>query len=215
MKPQGTDQGPSAPSAQTRSTSRGTGTETLLEQMLERHNMLTALKRVEANKGAPGVDGMETKDLRLFLRDNWERIRSELQAASYAPMPVRRVEIPKPDGGLRLLGIPACLDRLLQQALMQVLTPIFAPTFSEWSFGFRQGRRCCGCFRCSVGLSIAHRTSSGLQLWFVSGWATWSARAVECAAPRSLSRCIPVNESHRIASERCGSLCAICLPSNQ
>lgn len=131
VKPQGTDQGPSAPSAQTETTSRGTGTETLLEQMLERHNMLAALKR----------DGMETKALRQYIRENWERIRSELLAGTYKPMPVRRVEIPKPDGsGFRLLGNPACLDRLLQQALMQVLTPIFDPHFSECSFGFRQGR---------------------------------------------------------------------------
>lgn len=99
MKPQGTAQGPSAPSAQPEATSRGTGTEALLEQMLERHNMLAALRRVEANGGAPGVDGMETKDLRPYLRDNWERIRLELLAGTYEPMPVRRVEIPKPDGG--------------------------------------------------------------------------------------------------------------------
>jgi len=142
VKPQGIAQGPSAPSARPETTSRGTGTETLLEQMLERHNMLEALKRVEANGGAPGIDGMETKDLRPYLRENWEQIRSELLAGTYKPMPVRRVEIPKPDGGgTRLLGIPTCLDRLLQQALLQVLTPIFDPHFSEWSFGFRQGRR--------------------------------------------------------------------------
>lgn len=140
VKPLGTDQGPSAPSAQTETTSRGTGTETLLEQMLERHNMLAALKRVEANRGAPGVDGMETKDLRQYIRENWERIRLELLAGTYKPMPVRRVEIPKPDGGVRLLGIPTCLDRLLQQALSQVLTPIFDPYFSDWSYAFRPGR---------------------------------------------------------------------------
>lgn len=136
----GTGQGPSAPSAQTETTSRGTGTETMLEQMLERHNMLAALKRVEANRGAPGIDGMETKDLRQYIRENWERIRLELLAGTYRPMPVRRVEIPKPEGGVRLLGIPICLDRLLQQALSQVLTPIFDPHFSEWSYAFRPGR---------------------------------------------------------------------------
>jgi retron-type reverse transcriptase len=113
----------------------------LLEQMLERHNMLAALKRVEANRGAPGIDGMETKDLRQYIRENWERIRLELLAGTYQPMPVRRVETPKPDGGgVRLLGIPTRLDRLLQQALSQVLTPIFDPQFSEWSYAFRPGR---------------------------------------------------------------------------
>lgn len=140
VKPQGTDEGPSAPPARPETTFRGTRTETLLEQMLERSNMLQALKRVEENKGAPGIDGMETKDLRLYLKAQWERIRSELLAETYQPMPVRRVEIPKPDGGVRMLGIPACLDRLLQQALSQILTPIFDPGFSESSYGFRIGR---------------------------------------------------------------------------
>lgn len=113
----------------------------LLEQMLERANMLAALKRVEANDGAPGVDGMEAKDLRLHLKTNWVQIRSELEAGTYEPQPVRRVEIPKPDGGKRQLGIPTCLDRLIQQALSQVLTPIFDPTFSPSSYGFREGKR--------------------------------------------------------------------------
>lgn len=140
VKPQGIAEGPSAPPARPETTSRGTGTEMLLEQMLERGNMLQALKRVEENEGAPGVDGMETKDLRLHLRGNWERIRAELLAETYRPLPVRRVEIPKPDGGKRMLGIPASLDRLLQQALSQILTPIFDPGFSESSYGFRKGR---------------------------------------------------------------------------
>jgi RNA-directed DNA polymerase len=109
--------------------------------MLERGNMLQALQRVEANGGAPGVDGMRTKDLRPFLKDHWKRIREELLAGTYRPKPVRRVEIPKPDGGKRGLGIPTCLDRLIQQALAQVLTPIFDPTFSPNSYGFRPGKR--------------------------------------------------------------------------
>jgi len=140
VKPQGTDEGPSASPARPENTSRGTGTETLLEQMLERSNMQQALKRVEENDGAPGVDGMETKDLRPYIRENWERIRTELLAETYRPLPVRRVEIPKPDGGKRMLGIPASLDRLLQQALSQILTPIFDPDFSDSSYGFRKGR---------------------------------------------------------------------------
>jgi group II intron reverse transcriptase/maturase len=83
---------------------------------------------------------MRTEDLRPYLREHWARIRTEILAGTYQPMPVRRVEIPKPDGGIRLLGIPTCLDRLIQQALSQVLTPIFEPGFSESSFGFRPGR---------------------------------------------------------------------------
>ncbi|GAB6931783.1 hypothetical protein JCM14719A_01360 [Calditerricola satsumensis] len=111
-----------------------------MEQVVERQNMLRALRRVEQNKGAPGIDGMEVKDLRAYLVNHWTRIREELLAETYRPSPVRRVEIPKPGGGVRLLGIPTVLDRLIQQALLQVLTPIFDPGFSEASFGFRPGR---------------------------------------------------------------------------
>lgn len=113
----------------------------LLEQVLSRSNMRQALQRVKENKGAPGVDGMTVKDLFPFLKDNWERIRELLLMETYQPMPVKRVEIPKPGGGVRLLGVPSVLDRLIQQALAQVLTPIFDPTFSDASYGFRPGRR--------------------------------------------------------------------------
>lgn len=140
VKPQGTAGGPSVSPARFESTSHGTGTEALLEQVVERSNMLQALRRVEENDGAPGVDGMEAQNLRQFLRLDWERIRTELLAGTYKPNPVRRVEIPKPQGGKRLLGIPTVLDRLIQQALMQVLTPVFDPGFSESSYGFRPGR---------------------------------------------------------------------------
>lgn len=111
-----------------------------MEQVLERDNMLRALHRVESNKGAPGSDGMDLKSLRPYIAEHWPRIKNELLQGIYKPMPVRRVEIPKPDGGVRLLGIPAVLDRLIQQALLQVLTPIFDPGFSSSSFGFRPGR---------------------------------------------------------------------------
>ena len=141
VKPQGTGGGPSASSAQTECASPGTGPGTLLEQVLDRKNLLAALKRIESNGGAPGVDGMQTKDLRLFLQNQWGSIRAALVAGTYEPQPVRRVEIPKPGGGTRLLGIPTAVDRLIQQALAQALTPIFDPEFSPNSYGFRPGKR--------------------------------------------------------------------------
>jgi group II intron reverse transcriptase/maturase len=116
------------------------GTESLMEQVVARANMLAALGRVQQNGGAPGTDGMTVDELRAHLQSNWLRIKTELLADTYKPQAVRRVEIPKPDGGMRLLGIPSVTDRLIQQALLQVLTPIFDPTFSEFSFGFRPGR---------------------------------------------------------------------------
>jgi group II intron reverse transcriptase/maturase len=112
----------------------------LLEQVLARANMDRALRRVEQNKGAAGIDGMAVKSLRPYLRENWPRIREQLLNGTYQPCPVRRVEIPKPDGGVRLLGIPTVVDRLIQQALLQAMTPIFDPHFSDHSYGFRPGR---------------------------------------------------------------------------
>jgi RNA-directed DNA polymerase len=116
-------------------------TDALLEEMLQRENMLDALRRVQQNAGAPGVDGMTVEELDGYLRGHWLRIREELRSGTYHPQPVRKVEIPKPDGkGTRTLGIPTVLDRLLQQALLQVLQPIFDPTFSDASYAFRPGR---------------------------------------------------------------------------
>ncbi|MGV1097824.1 group II intron reverse transcriptase/maturase [Thiovibrio sp. JS02] len=112
----------------------------LLERILSRENMLKAWERVKANKGAPGIDDMPISDFMAFAREHWETIRSSLLAGSYHPSPVKRVEIPKPTGGSRPLGIPTVLDRLIQQAVAQVLLPIFDPHFSEASFGFRPGR---------------------------------------------------------------------------
>ncbi len=111
-----------------------------MEQVVERQNMLQALRRVQQNKGAPGVDGMDVKTLTPFLHEHWQGIREELLNDAYKPKPVRRVEISKPEGGVRLLGIPTVVDRLIQQAILQVLTPIFDPEFSEHSYGFRPGR---------------------------------------------------------------------------
>ena len=141
VNPQGAgSQGPSLGTAQTKGTDPSTGIG-LLEKALERENMFQALRRVEENKGAPGIDGMKVENLRPFLVENWPRIKETLQQGTYKPRPVRRVEIPKPGGGKRLLGIPTVVDRLIQQALTQVLTPIFDPGFSENSYGFRPGKR--------------------------------------------------------------------------
>ena len=112
----------------------------LLERILSRENMLKAWKRVKTNKGASGIDGITIEDFPDYLRKHWHRIREELLAGLYQPSPVRRVEIPKPTGGFRPLGIPIVLDRLIQQAIAQVLNPIFDSDFSESSFGFRPGR---------------------------------------------------------------------------
>ncbi len=112
----------------------------LLEQVLSRPNMKAAWKRVKANKGAAGVDNMAIDQFPDFARKNWDKIRDALSAGNYQPKPVKRVEIPKPTGGLRALGIPTVTDRLIQQAIAQVLVPIFDPDFSDYSYGFRPNR---------------------------------------------------------------------------
>jgi len=115
----------------------------LIEEVLRRENLIAALRRVQSNKGAPGADGMTVEQLTPHLKTNWPRIREELLSGTYIPSPVLRVEIPKPDGkGMRPLGIPTVLDRFIEQAILQVLTPIFDPHFSESSYGFRPGRGC-------------------------------------------------------------------------
>jgi RNA-directed DNA polymerase len=118
----------------------GTGSA-LLEAMLTRRNLQQAWKRVKANKGAAGVDGWDIQQTAERLKSEWPTIREQLLQGKYRPSPVRRVTIPKPNGGQRELGIPTVLDRLIQQALLQVLQPIIDPTFSEHSYGFRPGRR--------------------------------------------------------------------------
>jgi len=113
----------------------------LMETVVERENMTAALRRVQKNGGAPGVDGMTVDELLPYLRTHWPRIKKELLEGTYLPSPVRPVEIPKPGGkGMRKLGIPTAVDRLIQQAMQQVLTPIFDPGFSPSSYGFRPGR---------------------------------------------------------------------------
>jgi RNA-directed DNA polymerase len=118
----------------------GTSNTELWSKIWERQNMITAIERVERNGGAPGIDGMTVEELRPYLVEHWLEIREALDRESYQPKPVRRVEIPKPDGGKRMIGIPTVLDRLLQQAIAQVLTPLFEERFSEYSYGFRPGR---------------------------------------------------------------------------
>jgi retron-type reverse transcriptase len=112
----------------------------LLEEILSRENMQAAYRRVKANKGSHGIDGMSIEALPEFLKENWQEIRDKILKGEYRPQPVRRVEIPKPDGGVRLLGIPTVLDRVIQQAIHQRLELIFDPAFSENSYGFRKNR---------------------------------------------------------------------------
>ncbi|ALS29823.1 group II intron reverse transcriptase/maturase [Paenibacillus sp. 32O-W] len=140
VKPEGYAGAPSSSSAQVAPSSRE-DRDDLLERMLRRENLLLAYKRVVRNGGAPGVDGVTVAELQAYLKTHWETVKAELLAGTYRPSPVRRVEIPKPGGGVRLLGIPTVMDRLLQQALLQVMEPIFDPHFSWYSYGFRQGKR--------------------------------------------------------------------------
>ncbi len=114
--------------------------EGLWERIFSRENLFKALARVESNQGAPGVDGMTTEELADHLREHWPGIRARLAAGIYQPSPVKRTMIPKPGGGERQLGIPTVLDRFIQQAMLQVLSEVFEPTFSEHSYGFRPNR---------------------------------------------------------------------------
>jgi RNA-directed DNA polymerase len=112
----------------------------VMEAVCERENLREALQRVKGNKGSPGIDGMTVEQLPDYLKQHWPAIREQLLSGSYQPQPVKRVEIPKPDGGVRKLGIPTVLDRFVQQAVQQVLQKQWDPTFSEHSYGFRPSR---------------------------------------------------------------------------
>ena len=112
----------------------------LIEMMLERGNILSALEAVERNGGAAGMDGMQAEQLRPYLRERWAAIKEQLLNGTYRPRPVLRVDIPKPGGGTRMLGIPTVLDRFIQQAILQILSPLWEPRFSPHSYGFRPGR---------------------------------------------------------------------------
>jgi RNA-directed DNA polymerase len=131
--------------------------------VLDSANLSLAWKQVKANKGAPGIDGMTIDDFPAFARQHWERIRSQLSEGTYAPAPVRRVFIPKPDGSQRPLGVPTVLDRVIQQAIAQVLTPLYDGDFSQHSYGFRAGRN-------------AHQAVRQVE----AGWKRKRRHAVDC-----------------------------------
>jgi RNA-directed DNA polymerase len=137
--PQSPGEGTETPTAKRMIESPATH-EQLMEEVCERENCLQALKRVRANKGSPGIDGMTVGELSGYLLEHWPAIREQLLKGTYTPQPVKRVEIPKPDGGVRQLGIPTVLDRMVQQAVMQVLQSRWDAGFSEHSHGFRPGR---------------------------------------------------------------------------
>lgn len=139
MKPDGARQersGDSAPNDTTTHPAR----QGLWEEVFSRQNLARALRRVEQNAGAPGIDAMTTRELRPWLHEHWPKVRMALDAGTYQPQAVRRVMIPKPGGGQRPLGVPTVLDRLICQAVLQVLEPVFEPHFSDHSSGFRPGR---------------------------------------------------------------------------
>ena len=133
--PEGTE-----PQAATRATESPANTEQLMEEICRRENLFEAVRHVQANKGSPGIDGMTVGELPGYLREHWPAIRAQLLSGTYRPSPVKRVEIPKPSGGVRKLGIPTVLDRVVQQAVLKVLQRRWDPTFSEHSYGFRPGR---------------------------------------------------------------------------
>ncbi len=139
-EPPGTDRGGAEPPVARRDTQSPAFDERLMEEVCERDNLERAWQRVRENKGSPGVDGMTIEAAVGYLREHWPAIRDQLLQGTYQPQPVKRVEIPKPDGGVRKLGIPCVVDRLIQQALLQVLQERWDPTFSEYSYGFRPGR---------------------------------------------------------------------------
>ncbi len=136
---------------------------TMIDEILEPENLAQAWQRVKANQGAPGIDGMTVEDFPAFAREHWPRIATAIREGNYRPAPVRRVWIPKPDGTKRPLGIPTVLDRVIQQAVAQVLGPLFEADFSEHSYGYRPGRS-------------AHQAVAAME----TGWKEGRRHAVEC-----------------------------------
>src|SRR6266851_2773721 len=141
------------------------GNQRLMEEVCERENRREALKRVRANQGSPGIDGMTVDELPEYLEQHWPAIREQLLSGTYEPKPVLRVEIDKPDGGVRKLGIPTVLDRLVQQAVQQVLQKQWDPTFSEHSYGFRPGGRPSRRWRRRSGISPKATAGALISIW--------------------------------------------------
>ncbi len=137
--------------------------ENLMEEAVAPENFRNALAAVTRNDGAPGIDRMRAAELEKHLEIHGEKIRAKLLAGTYVPTPVRRVEIPKPSGGVRMLGIPTVLDRFIQQLLLQVLTPIFEPLFSDHSYGFRPGKNAADALRAAQEF-----TRQGRIGWWIS-----------------------------------------------
>ena len=129
---------------------RGSAQPKLLEAILHKDNFNRAYKRVKANKGAPGIDGMTIKEALPYLQEHQQELTNRIYRGKYTPSPVRRVEIPKPDGGVRKLGIPTVIDRTLQQAITQQLVPIYEPLFTDGSYGYRPNRDAKGATRKAV-----------------------------------------------------------------
>ncbi len=148
-------------------------TPDLLDAVLARDNLWRAWKWVKANRGAPGIDGVRLEDFPAYARNHWLDVREQIEQGRYAPQPVRRVAIPKPDGGERLLGIPTILDRVIQQAIAQVLTPIFEPTFSASSFGFRPGRNTHQAVR-----QVQTYVKAGYRIAVAWTWPSFSIRSI-------------------------------------
>jgi RNA-directed DNA polymerase len=166
----------------------------LMESVCERENMRKALHRVESNGGAPGVDGMKTTQLRGYLRRHWEKIKASLLEGNYKPLPVRRKEIEKEGGGVRLLGIPTVLDRLIQQAVAQVLQAFWEHTFSEYSYGFRPGRSqqmAIQQARCYVEEGFTHVVDIDLEKFFDRvNWDRLMSRLAQRIADKRVLRLI-------------------------
>ena len=152
---------------------RPAGTTRLMEEICDRENLKEALRRVKANKGSPGMDGITVNQLDDYLEQHWQAIREQLLSGAYKPKPVKRVEIPKPDGGVRKLGIPTVLDRFIQQAVMQVLQRQWDPTFSDHSSAFDRDDRRIRLLRRHSG--ILPKATAG---WLISIWRNFSIESI-------------------------------------
>src|ERR1700675_3039937 len=163
--------------------------EQLMEEVCDRGNLERAWKRVRSNKGSPGVDGMTIDAAKDYLHEHWANIRAQLLEGTYQPQPVKRVEIPKPDGGIRKLGVPCVVDRLIQQAMLQVLQERWDPTFSEHSYGFRPGRS-------------AHQAVAQAQLYIAEGYNVVVDLDLEKFFDRVNHDCLMARVAARISDKR-------------